>query len=155
MYFDINDQISEDDRIDIEEYTTGTIARLNKNELDNKSRKYIAAYLRSIIPSPEYLFKKGINISGDEKLEITICDEPINKIDRININGIEIKLENYKNFYNDIHLNYWKNYYEDNEYGLKEGFRYLSIEETNHVINLIYSESIIITLRVDLFTNEQ
>ena len=115
MYFS-GDYLDEYYRIDIEE--SGTV-KLNKNEMDNKSVKNLAAYLRNRIPVLTYRFKRGISVSGEEKLKIVIIDEM------------------FKNSYENIRLIHWKYPYEDVEYRLREGCRYLSIEECHHVINLI------------------
>jgi len=119
MYFGSNDIIDNYYRIDIEEGDTGSIVKLNKKEMDNKSVKNIADYLRSIIPVPTYRFERGILISGEEKLELSIIDDI------------------FKDSYENVHLIYWKYPYEDIEYRLREGCRYLSLEECHHVINLI------------------
>lgn len=104
----------------------------------------LAIDLRNKIPELTYRFRHGISINPDEKLEIKIInndadnDLNLNEIDTIDINGVEIKIQKFKKSYKNIHLIYWKHPYEDMEYALKEGSRYLSIEESHHVINLIW-----------------
>lgn len=130
--------------IDIEEDGINSIIKVNKKDMDNKSIKNIAIDLRSKIPELTYHFRQGISINPDEKLEIKVINDDmgndinINDIDTIGINGIEIKIQKFKKSYKNVHLTYWKHPYEDMEYRLKEGSRYLSIEESHHVINLIW-----------------
>lgn len=130
--------------IDIEEDGVNSIIKINKNDIDNKSRKNIAIDLRNKIPELIYRFRQGISINPDEKLEIKVINDDmgndinLNEIDTIDINGIEIKIQKFKKSYKNIHLTYWKHPYEDMEYRLKEGSRYLSIEESHHVINLMW-----------------
>jgi len=165
-------------RIDIE----GDIVKFNGKELDNKSRKNVASDLRYLIPeSVCYRFKQGITLKGDEKLVITILGDDIKKIrkietsniieavniadditDKINnievikINDIEIerKRGKYKDSYKNVKLCYTIRYGEE-ECHLKEGCRYLSLEETHHIIDLIYKlEGTIFGLDLDLHTDD-
>lgn len=143
--------------IDIEGDDINSIIKVNKKDIDNKSRKNIAIDLRSKIPELTYRFKQGILISPDEKLEIKIINNDVdnglnlNDVDTIDINGVEIKRQKFKRSYKNVHLVYWKNSYEDTEYGLKEGCRYLSIEESRHAINLIWPITAF-SIDVDLHT---
>jgi len=149
--------------IDIEENGINSVIKVNKKDIDNRSRKNIAIDLRRKIPELTYRFKQGILINPDEKLEIKIInndmDNDINldNIDTININGIEIKKQKFKKSYKNVYLACSKHPYEDAEYALKEGCRYLSIEESHHVINLIWPIAppghTIFSIDVDLFTN--
>lgn len=118
-------------RIDIE----GEIVKFNRKELDNKSRKNIARDLRSLIPRLSYRFGGGIELRNDEKLVITILDDNI-----------------CKNSYKNVKLSYNIIHGEEVCY-LKEGYRYLSLEEMHRIINLIHEpEKTIIYLDVDLCT---
>lgn len=150
----MTETIYNDDSIDIEEYSDGNIVRLNKNELGFEGRKILAAYLRSKISYIEYRFKQGIHLQDNQKLEITISDQPINNIDVININGIEIKLKRYKNSYDNLHL-VRKIFDDEEEYYLIEGCRHLSSDETSHVIDLIYTGSIMQSLGIDLWAHKE
>lgn len=154
--------------IDIEEDGMNSIVKVNnkdtvnKNDIDNKSRKNIAIDLRIKIPELTYHFRQGISINPDEKLEIKVINDDmgndinLNDIDTIDINGIEIKIQKFKKSYKNVHLTYWKHPYEDMEYRLKEGDRYLSVEESHHVINLIWPMippgHTIFSIDVDLIT---
>lgn len=165
-------------RIDIE----GDIIKFNGKELDNKSRKNVASDLRYLIPeSVYYRFKQGIALKGDEKLVVTILGDDIKKIrkietnniietvnitdnmtDEINnakvikIDGIDIerKRGEYKNLYKNVKLCYAIRYGEEKCY-LKEGCRYLSLEETHHIIDLIHKpEGTAFGLDLDLHTDD-
>ena len=164
-------------RIDIEE----DIVKFNGKELDNKSRKNVASDLRYLIlESVCYRFKQGIALKGDEKLVVTILGDDIKKIRKIEtdniietvniidntndktnnvkvikIDGIEIerKRGEYKNLYKNVKLCYTIRYGEENHY-LKEGCRYLPLEETYHIIDLIHKpEETIFGLDLDLHTD--
>ncbi len=139
----MNDNIY--NNIDIEEDGINSIIRVNEKDIDTKTRKDIAIGLRSKIPEIRFIFKKDIAINQDEKLEIKVLEDNIDleKIDTINIDWIiQIKKQRFKNSYKNINLIYWKNPYENMEYRmeyiLREGYRYLSLEESHHAIDLIF-----------------
>lgn len=147
--------------IDIEEDGINSIIRVNEKDIDTKTRKDIAIGLRSKIPEIRYAFKKDIAINQDEKLEIKVLEDNIDleKIDTINIGGIQIKKLRFKNSYKNINLIYWKNPYENMEYRmeyiLREGYRHLSLEESHHAIDLIFPpENVPLNLYVDFSKKE-
>lgn len=104
MYFGGNDQISSYVRLDID--GNNDIVTFNRHEMDNKSRKNIATYLRDRISEHEYRFKKGIHINPDEVLKIVLTDEDMdfNNIDTLCIGDIEFKRKRFKDVYRDIHM---------------------------------------------------
>ena len=147
MYFGGNDQINSYARLDID--GNKDIVTFNRHEMDNKSRRNIAIYLRDRISEQEYRFNKGIRINPDEVLKIVLTDEDIdfNNIDTLCIGDLEFKRKRFKDVYNDIHMfMVIKN--GDDSFFLKEGDRYLSREESCHVVDLI-DKSGNITFSVD------
>ena len=147
MHFGGNDQINSYARLDID--GDKDVVMLNKHEMDNKSRKNIAVYLRDRISEQEYRFNKGIHINPDEVLEIVLTDEDMDfsNIDTLCIGDLEFKRKRFKDIYRDIHMfMVIKN--GDDSYFLKEGDRYLSREESCHMIDLI-DKSGNITFSVD------
>lgn len=129
------DNINIYNNIDIEEDGINSIIRVNEKEIDTKTRKDIAVDLRSKIPEITYAFKKDIAINPEEKLEIKFLEDNIDseKIDTINIDGIQIKKQRFKNSYKNINLMECRM-----EFILREGRRYLSLEESHHAIDLIF-----------------
>ena len=147
MYFGDNDEIDSNIRLDID--CDKDIVMFDKHEMDNKSRKNVASYLRDRISGQEYRFKKGIYVDQDEVLEIALTDEDIdfNNIDSLCIGDLEFKRKRFKDVYRDIHMfMVIKN--GDDSFFLKEGDRYLSREESCHMIDLI-DKSGNITFSVD------
>jgi hypothetical protein len=137
MYFEPGDEINKYCRLDIDE--DKDIIRFNKHEVDNKSRKNIGACLRDRISKQRYLFNHGMHISSDETLDIEIIGEGIDfdNIDSLYIGDLEFKRKRFKNSYNDVRMFLVIQNGKDIYYYLKEGDRYLSPEESCHVVDLV------------------
>lgn len=140
MYFGGNDEINKYSRLDID--GDNDIVRLNGHEMDNKSKKNIATYLRNKVSILKFVFNKGIPINSDKKLEITIVDKSINT---------DKKFKNsYKNICLIINIENG-----ESSYYLREGYRWLSLDESNHIIDLIHkSDNITYYINVDLWSKE-
>lgn len=124
MYFGSNDEINMYDTLDID--GDKDIIRFNRHEMDNKSRKNIASYLRDRV------------LEQDETLKIVLTDEDIDfsNIDTLCIGDLEFRRKRFKNSYNNVKIFLViKN--GDDSYFLKEGYRYLSREESCHAVDLI------------------
>jgi hypothetical protein len=136
MYFGPDDEIDHYSRLDID--GDKDIIRFNKHEVDNKSRKNIGACLRSRISKPRYRFNRGICINPDETLEIEIIGEAIdfNNMDSLYIGDIEFKRKRFKNRYENVRM-FFVIENGEGSYYLKEGYRYLSLEESCHVVDLV------------------
>lgn len=136
MYFGSNDEIDSYTTLDID--SDADIVRLNKHEMDNKSRKNIAAYLRDKISEQDHRSNNDIYTNQDEILQIEMIGEDIdfNSIDSLYIEDLEFKRKRFKNSYNDVRI---FTTIENGEcsYHLKEGNRYLSLEESWQVVDLI------------------
>lgn len=147
MYFGSSDEIDSHNTLDIDGDTD--IVRLNKHEMDNKSKKNIAAYLRGKISEHEYRFNNGMCINPDEVLKVVLTDEDIdfNDIDILYIGDLEFKRKRFKNSYDNVKMFSTIKNGED-DYYLKEEDRYLSREESCHMIGLI-DKSENITFSID------
>lgn len=138
MHFGSNDEINRYSTLDID--GDKDIVMFNKHEMDNKSRKNIASYLRDRISKQEYRFDKGTCESPDETFEVVLTDENLdwNNIETICIGDIEFRRKRFKNLYNNVKMFLVIKNGEDS-YFMREGNRYLSREESCHVIDLIYN----------------
>lgn len=136
MYFGLNDEISVYNKLDID--GDKDIILFNKHEVDNKSRKNIAAYLRTRISEQRYRFNRGVYISPEETFEIEIIgnDVDFSKIDSLYIGDLEFKRKRFKSRYDNVRVFFEIKNGEDNSF-LKEGDRYLSPEESCHVVDMI------------------
>ena len=155
MYFGSDDEINSYATLDIDGDTD--IVMLNKHEMDNKSRKNIATYLRDRISEQEYRFNKGICLNADEVLKIVLTDEDmdLSKIDTLYIGDLEFKRKRFKDIYDDVHM--FKVIKDGNDsYFLKEGDRYISQEESCHVIDLVdKSDNITFSIDTDAWVKIQ
>ena len=136
MYFGLNDEISVYNRLDID--SEKNIVRFDKYEVDNKSRKNIASYLRNRISEQRYCLNRGVHIGPEEIFKIEIIGEDIDfsKIDSLYIEDLEFKRKRFKSIYDNIHVFFEIKNGEEN-YFLKEGDRYISPEESCHVVDLV------------------
>jgi len=135
MYFGLNDEIGVYNRLDID--GDEDIIRFDKHEVDNKSRKNIAAYLRRI-SEQMYRFNRGVYISPEETFKIEIIGEDVDfsKIDSLYIGDLEFRRKRFKSRYNNVHM-FFEIKNGECSYFLKEGYRYLSPEESCHVVDLV------------------
>lgn len=160
MYFGNNDEIYSYSILDID--GEKDIVKFNRHEMDNKSRKNIATYLRERICERKYRFHRGIESnekeseeerkkeSEEETFEIIMKDENIDfsNIDTLCLGDIEFKRKRFKNSYNSVKMFLIiKN--GEASYFLREGNRYLSQEESCSTIDLI-DKSDNITFYVDI-----
>jgi hypothetical protein len=136
VYFGFNDEIDEHDRLDID--GDKDIIMFNKHEVDNNSRRNIASYLRNRISEQMYRFNRGVHIRPEETFKIDIIGEDIDysKIDSLYIGDLEFKRKRFKSRYDNVHV-FFEIKNGEYSYFLKEGDRYLSPEESCHLVDLV------------------
>lgn len=135
MYFGFNSELNKYSRLDID--GEKDIVCLNRQEMDNKSRKNIGAYLRDRTSKQGYRFSDCMSANSDEVLKAVLAkDIDFDNVDSLYIGDIEFKRKRFKNVYRNVKIFLIIKNGECKHF-LMEGYRYLSLEEACHAVDLI------------------